>query len=136
FIGFLSFGAMAATGREAKLMKRTVEELMRSMPKNRIYLSTQLAGLMQLEDMEREEVLPVFNEWNEVQGFLICSDALNETAGETVATVFDPYWAVLGKNQPLHEAAQKIIAANAYGGVVYERGRAQGYLLISDINAV
>ncbi|MEM8585603.1 MAG: site-2 protease family protein, partial [Bacteroidota bacterium] len=47
FIGFLSFGAMAATGREAKLMKRTVEELMRSMPKNRIYLSTQLAGLMQ-----------------------------------------------------------------------------------------
>ncbi|MEL6391408.1 MAG: M50 family metallopeptidase [Bacteroidota bacterium] len=157
FIGLLAFSALVAAQREAKIVGRTVEELMRPMPNDRLYLQMNQATARQLPGWEEEAVKPVFNEWNELQGFL-SFDVLSEEIAKpytaelpldkpktdqiqlaasvdhrVIEKVYDPNWAPLVKEQALNEALQEIMEANAYGGVVYDRGRVKGYLLVHDI---
>ncbi|MEM6397940.1 MAG: site-2 protease family protein [Bacteroidota bacterium] len=134
FIGFLSLGALAASQREARLGKLSVRDAMRPMPINRVYLNMTLAEARLASSDWIGDVVPVFNEWNEVQGFVDTSvEGPLEVNRSLAVDAYDSQWVNLEIDQKLDISIQRIIDSEALGGIVYERGRIKGIALLADL---
>lgn len=81
-------------------------------------------------------VLPVFDEWNQLRGFLESTVLLEEAPKE--ATSIRPYceyeFVTATPSDNLLTVTEKIVSANVYGAAIYgQRGKLEGYVFTEDV---
>lgn len=136
FIAGLSWQAIRQGWQKRRLQKYHVKELQRPLPLQRLYVSDSLSAATDQFQQTNFPVLAVFDSWHNFQGFLAkenLEEVKSPLALSQVADHFDPFWSTTTPQQNLLLATEAIIAANAYGAIVYEKEQAVGLLAMEDI---
>ena len=136
FIMGLSLQALRHGWQQRRLKKYRVESLARELPSTRLYTSDSLAEATAQFKLTDYPVLPVFDSWNNCRGFLteeMIQERSDSNAEHSVADLFDPFWSTTTRQENLLEATEAILAANAYGAIIYERDQANGLLAMEDV---
>jgi len=81
-------------------------------------------------------VLPVFDEWNQLRGFLESTVLLEEATEETnsIRPFCEYEFVTASPSENLLTVTEKIVSANVYGAAIYgQRGKLEGYVFTEDV---
>ncbi|MEO0732458.1 MAG: hypothetical protein AAFZ52_06460, partial [Bacteroidota bacterium] len=120
-----------------RLAARSLQTVLR-VPEHehRTYPTESVAAVRQRFRKTGWPVLPVFNGWNQLAGFVEKSVLQEEPSSAEEAAL--PYceleFTTAGPAEDLLAVTERIVAANVYGAVVYgARGRIVGYVFTEDV---
>lgn len=132
FVAFLSAYEINRGWQRRRLERFSVADVFRPLPQRRLYVSDAPEAARQLLQSTGWPALPVYNEWNQLLG-LVNEETLEEGSGQNLGGHYDPAFATSLRDENLLVVTEKIIEADAYGALVYERQQPVGLLLMDDI---
>lgn len=110
-----------------------------SSPQNRLYPSTLVGEAERAFASSGWPVLPVFDNWNNLRGFLGATHLETEAEQDTEAIqgFYEPEFIAVSPTEDLLTVTERIVSANVYGAAVYgDRGRLIGYVFTEDVMTV
>lgn len=136
FVGGLSLAELNNGWQRRRLQQYSVANVFRPTNSQRLYLHDSLAYAIQQLERSGWPVLPVYNEWNEVVGFLSDEWLEKQTPHQLslpIDDLVDRAWASCFLADNLLDATLAVVKHNSYGAVVYDRYRPVGFLLMGDV---
>lgn len=134
FVGGLSLYEINRGWQRRRLQKHTVGQLLRPMLKDRLYTNDNLDKARTLLNSTGWPALPVYNRWNQLVGLL--TEETMEHATEDAVSLngyYDIAFATGFPTDNLLTLTERIIEADAYGALVYDRYQPVGFLLMDDV---
>ncbi|PHI18316.1 hypothetical protein CEQ90_18575 [Lewinellaceae bacterium SD302] len=134
FVGLLSLYEINRGWQRRRLQKHTVGQLFRPMMEDRLYAGDSLAKARELLDSSGWPALPVYNRWNQLVG-LLTEETMEHASDEDelINGYYDTSFATGFPTDNLLAMTERIIEADAYGALVYDRYRPVGFLLMEDV---
>ncbi len=136
FVGGLSIAELNNGWQRRRLQRYEVAALLRPLLIERLYLQDSAAYAQQLLERSNWQTLPVYDEWNEVKGFLTAErfeEQLAPLHQVRVAEVYDRAYSTCLIADNLLDATIQIVEQDSFGAVVYDRYRPVGFLLMDDV---
>lgn len=136
FVGGIAAAELNNGWQRRRLQKYQVADVVRPVASERLYLNDSVNYARQQLERSGWPVLPVYDTWNDVSGFLaaeVIDDMPHQDLPETTAAICDPALANCLLADNLLDATVAIIEADSYGAIVYDRQRPVGFLLMDDI---
>lgn len=136
FVAGLAAAELNNGWQRRRLKKYNVTDLVRPITTERLYTNDSIGYAGRQLERSGWPVLPVYNKWNDVNGFLaaeILEDLSEEELLQPTTVVSDPALATCLIGDNLLDATVAIIEADSYGAIVYDRQRPIGFLLMDDI---
>ncbi|MEL6276025.1 MAG: M50 family metallopeptidase, partial [Bacteroidota bacterium] len=107
-----------------RLKKYIVADLARASIAERLYRNDSLTFAEKQFSRTGWPVLPVYNKWNDVVGFLpaeVCSTATNKNGSDLITDEFEPRFTSCNMEDNLLNATIRIIEADCYGALIFEK---------------
>lgn len=138
FITGLATAELNNGWQRRRLKKYRVSDLIRPLTAERLYTNDSVEYAKRQLERSGWPVLPVYNNWNDVIGFLAAEvltepDDTADPAANSAGQLSDPALATCLLADNLLDATVAIIEADSYGALVYDRQRPIGFLLMDDI---
>ena len=116
------------------LAETATTEVLRELPTHRLYANDSVArGRTQFATSDAA-VLPVYNSWNELSGFVEKEVLLKEaTRDQPIAWYYEAEYIAADIDEPLLTLTERIVAADVYGAALYDRGRPVGFVYTEDV---
>ena len=132
----ISFSALELNrGWQRRHLRRTrLTDVLRPLPTDRIYATDTVARARSLFTKTDARVLPVYDNWNELSGF-VEAEVLREEARreEAVRLHYEAEFITGTPRDELLELTERIVDANVYGAAIFEGGRVVGFVLTEDV---
>jgi hypothetical protein len=132
----ISFSALELNrGWQRRHLQRTeLKDVLRPLPEQRIYASDTVARARSLFAKTDARVLPVYDNWNELSGF-VEAEVLREEAQreDRVSHYYEAEYITGGPDDQLLELTERIVKADVYGAAIFSGGRITGFILTEDV---
>ena len=143
FIICMSIVALRSGWQRRRLAKLRIDGLVRPVedlsPSNRLYVSDGAARAVQAFAATGWPVLPVYDTWNDLRGF-VANEAVQEedpTGAGPLIAVAELEFATAQPGENLLTVTERIVEANVYGAAVFgARGHIIGFLFTEDVMGV
>lgn len=143
FVISMSIAALRGGWQRRRLAKLKIDELVRSTDDlpltNRLYTSDQAVRAVQAFEVTNWPVLPVYDNWNDLRGF-VSDEAVKEedpTGAGPLLAVAELEFVTAKPGENLLTVTERIVEANVYGAAVYgQRGRLIGFIFTEDVMSV
>lgn len=133
FVGMLSIIEINRGWQRRRLLKYAVTDIYRPLMKERLYIMESPERARDLLDQTEWPALPVYNQWNQLLG-LVNEETLESAGNEgNLKGFYDPAFATGFQEDNLLQLTEKIIEADAYGALIYDRQQPIGLVLMDDI---
>lgn len=119
------------------LDRADLSEVLRPLPspERRLFARTPVQRALDIFSHTEETILPVYNPWNEPEGF-VSHDLLRREAlpSDTLLPHYEPEFITAAMTDNLLEVTERIVAADVYGAIVYDTsGRPVGFVVTEDV---
>lgn len=140
----LGFSALFIVGFSALELNRgwqrrhlagtAVADVLRNPPTQRLYANDSVArGRTQFAKSDTA-VLPVYDNWNELRGFVEREVLVREATREhPVSWYYEAEYITADIDEELLTLTERIVAADVYGAVLYNRGQQVGFVYTEDV---
>lgn len=134
FVGLLSAYEINRGWQRRRLKKFPVKALTRKLGNDRIYSDASPAHAKSVLAQSGWPALPVYNRWNQLVG-LLTHETLADLPpqSQTIINGYDPAFATGFNNDNLLIVTERIIEADAYGALIFDRDQPVGVLFMEDI---
>ena len=117
-----------------RLARAALRDVIRPPFPERVYATDRVYRARAVFALTDTKVLPVYDNWNELSGFVEREVLLREAAREArVAHYYEAEFITARAGDGLLELTERIVAADVYGAAVYEAGRLVGYVFTEDV---
>ena len=132
----VSFSALELNrGWQRRRLERTeLEDVLRPPLPDRIYATDSVARARTLFGKTDARVLPVYDNWNELSGF-VEREVLRQEArrDEPLAPYYEAEYITGTTDNSLLELTERIVAADVYGAAIYRAGKIVGFVFTEDV---
>lgn len=117
-----------------RLADAEIATVARKPPEQRIYAGDPVARARSLFVDTDARVLPVYDRFNELSGF-VERDVLRREAGreDRVSHFYEAEFITARADENLLEVTERIVAADVYGAALYHKGRIVGFVFTEDV---
>ena len=117
-----------------RLARSTLREVIRPPFQERVYATDRVARARAVFAKTDTKVLPVYDNWNELSGFVEREVLLREATREAhVKHYYEAEYITARAGDSLLELTERIVAADVYGAAIYEGGNLLGYVFTEDV---
>ena len=132
----VSFSALELNhGWQRRQLERTeLADVLRAPLAERIYATDSVARARALFARTDARVLPVYDNWNELSGFVECGVLRREARrDEPLASYYEAEYITGTTGDSLLELTERIVAADVYGAAIYRAGAIVGFVFTEDV---
>ncbi|MBB4079294.1 Zn-dependent protease [Lewinella aquimaris] len=117
-----------------RLARAVMKEVLRSPLTDRIYANDRVARARAVFAKTDAKVLPVYDNWNQLSGFVEREVLLREADREQrVVSFYEPEYIAAQPTDSLLQLTERIVEANVYGAAIYDRGVIVGFVFTEDV---
>ncbi len=117
-----------------RLSRATLKEVIRAPFPDRVYATDRVYRARAVFAKTDAKVLPVYDNWNELSGFVEREVLLREADREAqVAQYYEAEYITARATESLLELTERIVGADVYGAAIYEQGTLMGYVFTEDV---
>ena len=135
----LGFSALELNrGWQRRQLERTaLATVLRAPPRERIYATHTVRTARQIFSRTDARVLPVYDNWNSLSGFVEAEVLQQEARSEElVRRYYEAEYLTATSDESLLALTERIVDADVYGAAVFAGGKVQGFLFTEDVIAL
>ncbi len=117
-----------------QLTRTSIGDVIRRPMARRIYVRDGVTTARDVFAATDAKVLPVYDNWNELAGFVEREVLLGEAGeGDRVGAHYEAEFLTASPHDNLLQLTEAIVAADVYGAAIYDKGRIVGFVLTEDV---
>ena len=136
FVAILSSMEYRNGWQRRRLDARTVTEVMRPLPRRRLYRNSRVGEARRAFTVTSAPVLPVYDRWNQLSGF-VSREVIDAEAGgdeESLLPYYEAEFVGCHPAENLLRVTERIVDADVYGAAVFgSRRRIVGFVYTEDV---